>query len=136
MKEQIKTPDKELSDKEIDNLSNAEFITLVIRMLTELIQFSCKMNKEMRAIQSGVKENIQGTHTEGEETGTQINNLEQKEEINIQAEQNEGTRIQKNEERLRNLWDKLMHSNIGIIGVQEGEEEEQNIENLLEQIMK
>ena len=70
------------------------------------------------------------------ETGTQINGVDQKEERNIQPEKNEGTRIQKNEERLRNLWDKLMHSNIGIIGVQEGEEEEQNIENLLEQIMK
>ena len=39
------------------------------------------------------------------ETGTQINDLEQKEEINIQPEQNEETRIQKNEERLRDLWD-------------------------------
>ena len=75
MKEQIKTPEKELSDKEIDNLSNAEFITLVIRMLTELIQFSCKMNKEMRAIQSGVKENIQGANSEGEEIGIQIDDL-------------------------------------------------------------
>ena len=36
MKEQIKTPEKELNDKEIDNLSDAEFKTLVVRMLTEL----------------------------------------------------------------------------------------------------
>ena len=36
MKEQTKTPEKELSDKEIDNLSDAEFKTLVIRMLTEM----------------------------------------------------------------------------------------------------
>ena len=42
----------------------------------------------------------------------------------------------KNEERLRNLWDNLKHSNIQIIGVPEGEEEEQNVENLFEQIMK
>ena len=38
MKEQIKTPEKELSDEEIDNLSDAEFKTLVIRMLKELIE--------------------------------------------------------------------------------------------------
>ena len=38
-------------------------------------------------------------------TGTQINDLEQKEEINIQPEQNEETSIQKNEERLRKLQD-------------------------------
>ena len=70
------------------------------------------------------------------ETGTQINDLEQKEEINIQPEQNEETRIQKNEERLRNLQDIFKHSNIQIIGVPEGEEEEQEIENLFEKIMK
>ena len=38
MKEQIKTPEKELSDEEIDNLSDAEFKTLVIRMLTEMTE--------------------------------------------------------------------------------------------------
>ena len=57
----------------------------------------------MKAIESEIKENIQGTNTEGKETGTQINDLEQKEEINIQLEPNEETRIQKNEGRLRNL---------------------------------
>ena len=62
--------------------------------------------------------------------------MDQKEERNIQPEQNEETRIQKNEERLRNLQDILKHSNIRIIGVPEGEEEEQKIENLFEQIMK
>ena len=41
------------------------------------------------------------------EVGIQISGLEQKEEINIQPEQNEETRIPKNEERLRNLWDNL-----------------------------
>ena len=36
MKEQIKTPEKEISDEEIDNLSDAEFKTMVIRMLTHM----------------------------------------------------------------------------------------------------
>ena len=54
---------------------------------------------------------------------------------NIQPEQNEETRIQ-NEERLRNLRDNVKYSNIRIIGVPEGEEEDQEIENLFEQIMK
>ena len=40
MKEQIKTPEKELSDEEIDHLFDAEFKTLVIRMLTELTELS------------------------------------------------------------------------------------------------
>ena len=41
-----------------------------------------------------------------------------------------------NEERLRNLQDIFKRPNIQIIGVPEGEEEEQKIENLFEQIMK
>ena len=42
MKEQIKTTEKELSDKKIDNLCDAEFKTLVIRMLTELLSSVAK----------------------------------------------------------------------------------------------
>ena len=69
MKEQIKTPEKELSDKEISNLSNSEFKTLVIRMLTEMTELGHKMKKEMKTIQSETKENVQGTNSEGKETG-------------------------------------------------------------------
>ena len=85
MKEQIKTPGKELSDKKIGNLSDAEFKTLVIRMLTEMIEYrhGRKTEEEVKAMQSEIKKNIQGTHSEGKETGAQINGLEQKEEINI-----------------------------------------------------
>ena len=54
---------------------------------------------------SEIQENVQGTNSDRKETGTQINSLEQKEERNIQPEQNEEIRIQKHEERLRNLWD-------------------------------
>ena len=94
------------------------------------------MKEEMKTIQSETKENIQGTNSDRKETGTQINSVDQKEEINIQPEQNEEPRIQKNEERLRNLWDNFKCSNIWIIGVPEGEEEEPEIENLFESIMK
>ena len=62
--------------------------------------------------------------------------MDQKEERNIQTEKNEETRIQKNEERHRNLQDIFKHSNIRIIGGPEGEEEDQEIENLFEHIMK
>ena len=73
-----------------------------------MVEYGCKMEEKVKAMQSEMKRNVQGTNNEGEETRTQINDLEQKEEINIQLEQNEETRIQKkkkNEERLRNLWD-------------------------------
>ena len=61
---------------------------------------------------SEIKENVQGTNSDGKETGTQINGLEQKEERNTQPEQNEEIRIQKKEEKLRNLQDIFKRSNI------------------------
>ena len=76
MKEQIKTPEKELSNKEIDNLSDAQFKTLVIRMLTELVELGCKMKEEVKATQNEIKQNIQGTNSEGMESRTQVNDLE------------------------------------------------------------
>ena len=105
-------------------------------MLTDLIELGQKMKRQMKDTQNEIKQNIQGTKSDRKETRTQINDLEQKWEINIPPEQNEETRIQKIEESLTNLWDNLKRSNIQIIGVLEGEEEEQAIENLFEQIMK
>ena len=61
--------------------------------------------------------------------------MDQKEEINIQPEQNEEARIQKNE-RIRRFWDISKSANIQIIRMPEGEEEEKEIETLLEKIMK
>ena len=55
MKEQTKTPEKELSNKDIANLSDAEFKTLMIRMLREMIEHSHIINEEMKAIQSEIK---------------------------------------------------------------------------------
>ena len=86
-------------------------------------------------MKSEIKENVQGINSDGKETRTQINGMDQKEERNIQPEKNEET-IKKNEKRLRNLQDILKHSNIRIIGVPEGEKEEQKIENLFEKIVK
>ena len=54
-------------------------------MLTEMIELGYKMKEEMKATQSEIKQNIHETNSEGKETGTQINDLEQKEEINIQT---------------------------------------------------
>ena len=81
----------------------------------------------MKAMLRETKENVQGTSSNGKETGTQINGVDQKEERNIQPEKNEETRTWKNEERLRNLQDIFKCSNTQIIGVPEGEEEEQEI---------
>ena len=55
MKEQIKTPKIDLSDEEIANLSDAEFKTLVIRMLTEMDEYGHKIEQEVKAMQSEIK---------------------------------------------------------------------------------
>ena len=81
--------------RRLANLSDAEFKTLVVRMLTEMIEYDHKIKEEVKAMQSEIKKNIQGTNSEGKETKTQINDLEQNEEINIQPEQKEETRTQK-----------------------------------------
>ena len=94
MKEQIKTPEKiQQRDEDIANLSDAQFKTLVIRMLTELVEYGHKVEEKVKTMLSEIKENVQGTNSEGMETGTQINSLEQKEERNSQPKQNEETRI-------------------------------------------
>ena len=88
-KEQIKAPEKiQLSNKEIANLSDAQFKTLVIKKPTELVE-------KMKAMLRETKENVQGTNNDAKETGTQINGVDQKEERNIQPEKNEETRIWK-----------------------------------------
>ena len=75
---------KKLSVEEIANLSDAQFKTLVIRMLTKLVEYDGKIEERVKAMQSEIKENVQETNSEGKETGTQINDLYQKEEINSQ----------------------------------------------------
>ena len=95
MKEKVKTLEEELSNEEIDNLSDAEFKTLVIMMLTEMVEYRCKMEEKVKTMQSEIRKNIQGTNSEGKEIGTQINGLEQKEKKTLQPEQNKDTRIQK-----------------------------------------
>ena len=95
MKEQIKTPEKELSDgadshpirSRVQNTGNQD----AHRNGCVWLQNRGKS----KGYAEWNKENTQGTNSEGKENSTQINNLEQKEEINIQSEKNEETRIQK-----------------------------------------
>ena len=71
MKEQIKAPEKiQLSNEEIAKLSDAQFKTLAIRKLTKLVEFGRNLDEKMKAMQSEIKKNTQGTKSEGKETGT------------------------------------------------------------------
>ena len=62
MKEQNKTPEKELNKMEISNLSDAEFKTLVIRMLKELsedLNSIKKIQSETKDTLIEIKNNLQ-----------------------------------------------------------------------------
>ena len=93
MTEHFKAPEKiQLSSKQIANLSDAQFKKLVVRELTELVEFGHKLDEKMKAILRETKENVQGPNSDGKETGTQINGVDQKEKRNIQPEKNEETK--------------------------------------------
>ena len=92
MKEQIKSPEKELNKIEISNPSDAEFKKLVIRMLKELSGYfnSIKMiPSEMKEAQIKIKNNLQGINSGVDEAENQVNDLEHKAEKDIQSVQRE-----------------------------------------------
>ena len=62
MKEQNKTPEKELNEMEIANLCEAEYKTLVIKMLKEFIEYGNNIKEEMKFTLSEIKRNLQGTN--------------------------------------------------------------------------
>ena len=68
-------------------------------MLTEMVEYVGKIDENVKTMKSEIKENVQGTNSDGKETRTQINHLEQKEEINIQPKQNDEARIKKKKMR-------------------------------------
>ena len=89
MKEQIKTPEKELNKMEINNLSDAEFKTLVIRMLKELsedLSSIKRIQSEMKDTLIEIKNNLQGNNSRVDEAENQINDLEHKEAKTNQSE--------------------------------------------------
>ena len=97
MKEQNKTPGEKLNKMEIANLSDAEFKTLVIRMLKEFTENSNSIKKTQTEIKvtllSEIKKNLQGTNNRGDEAKIQINDLEYNEEKSIQSRRQEEKRI-------------------------------------------
>ena len=98
MKEQNKTPEKEQNKMEISILSDAQFKSLVIRMLKEFIGYFNSIKKtqaEMKVTLSEIKKNLHGTNSGGDEAENQINYLEHKEGKSIQSEQQEEKRKKK-----------------------------------------
>ena len=84
---------------------------------------------------SELKNTVEGMKSRLDEVEDWISELEEKVEKNTQKVQEEEKRLRKNEEGLREMQDNMKHNNIRIIGIPQGEEEEQGIKNLFEKVM-
>ena len=103
------------------------------------------MKKEMETINKGqdkmkntiseVKNTVEGIRSRLDEAEDGISELEDKVEKNIQKEQEKEKRLRNNEEGLREMQDNMKCNNIRIIGISEGEDEEQGIENISEKVI-
>ena len=135
VREQDKTPEKELSETERSNLPDREFKQRVLRMLTDLgrrmdefseavkkVMEDIKMNQsEMKNTILEMKNSLEGLKSRVEDTEEWICELDERLEM-TQAEQVKEKRIKKSEDSLRDLWDNIKCTNIRVIGVLEGEE--------------
>ena len=135
---------------EISNLSDAEFKTLVIRMLKELSEdLSCikKIQSEMKDTLMEIESHLQGNNSRVDETENQADlhlalrvilprklriksmiwNIKKKKTSNENNKKKKESK--KNEDSISSLWDNFRGSNVHIIGMQEGEKKEQKIGN-------
>ena len=70
MKEQTKAPEKiQLSDEDIANLPHAQFKTLVIRMLTEMVEYGHKIEEKVKAVQNEIKKSVREPTVTGRKLG-------------------------------------------------------------------
>ena len=139
MKEQNKTPEKELNRMETSNLSDAEFKTLVIRMIKELsddLQSIIKIQSETKHTLIEIKNNLQGNNSKVAEAENQINDLEHKEAKNNPSDQQEERRIQKNQGTCKQPQRQIHAVQHSQHRGARRRRERTNIGNLFEKIMK
>ena len=105
----------------------------MLKELSEDLSSIKKIQLETKDTLIEIKNNLHGNNSRVDKPRNQINDLEHKEAKNNQSEQQEEKGIQKkNEGSKSSLWDNFKKSSIHLIGVPEGEEEEQEIENISE----
>uniref|UniRef100_A0A9L0T2X6 L1 transposable element RRM domain-containing protein n=1 Tax=Equus caballus TaxID=9796 RepID=A0A9L0T2X6_HORSE len=148
VREQDKTPEKELNETKINNLPDKVFKQKVIRMLNDLgrrmDELSENGNKEFENIKKNqsemkntileMKNSLEGFNSRVGDTEEWISKLDERLEEITQAEPIKEKRIKKNENSLRDLCNNIKCTNICIISVPEGEEIDKGAENLFEEI--
>ena len=145
MKEQDKTPEKQLNEVEIGNLPEKEFRIMIVKTIQDLRKrMEAKIEKMQEMFNKDLEE-LKNKQTEMNNTITEMRNtLEGKNSRITEAEEwlsdlegrmveftavehNKEKRMKRNEKSLRDLWDNITHNNICIIGVPEGEEREKRL---------
>ena len=142
MKEQDKTPEKQLNEVEIGNLSEKEFRIMIMKMIQDLrkrkeakIERMQEMfNKDLEELKNKqtemnntiteMKNTLEGINSRITEAEDWISDLEDRMVEFTAVEQNKEKRMKRNEDSLRDPWDHIKHNNIRIIRVPEGEERE------------
>ena len=114
--------------------NNEELTANHISMKTDIETIS-KGQEEMKNTISELKNTVEGIKSRLHEAEDWISELEDKVEKNTQKEQEKEKWLRKNEEVIREMQENMKRNNIRIIGIPEGEEEEQGIENLFEKVM-
>ena len=150
MQEQDKTPEKQLNEVEIGNLSEKEFRIMIVKMIqglgkrmeAKIEKMQEMFNKDLEELKNKqtemdntiteMKTTLEGINSRITEAEERISDLEDTMVEFTDAEHNKEKRMKKNEDSLRDLWDNIKHNNIRIIGVPEGEEKEKGPEKIFE----
>ena len=153
MKEQDKTPEKQLNEVEIGNLPEKKFRIMIVKMIHDLGKgMEAKIEKvqetfnkdleelknkqtEMNSTITEMKTTLEGINNRITEAEEWISDLEDGMVEFTAAEQTKEKKMKRNEDSLRDLWDNIKCNNIRIIGVPEGEEREKRPEKIFEEII-
>ena len=152
MKEQDKTPEKQLNEVEIGNLPEKDFRIMIGKMIQDLGKRTDAKIEKMQEMFNKDLEELKNKQTEMNNTITEMKNTleginrritEAEERISdwedrmvefTTVEQNKEKRMKRNEDRLRDLWDNIKKNTIRIIGVPEGEEREKGLKKYLKRL--
>ena len=153
MKEQDKTPEKQLNEVEIGNIREKEFRPMIVKMIQDLgKKMQAKIEKmqemfnkdleelknkqaEMNNAITEMKNTLKGINSRIAKAEERISDLEDRMVEFIAAEQNKEKRMKRNENSLRDLWDDIKYTNNHIIGVPEGEERKKGPDTIFEKII-
>ena len=152
MKEQDKTPEKQLNEVEIGNPPEKEFRIMIVKMIQDLRKRTEPKIEKMQEMFNKDLEELKNKQTEMNNTITEMkttlaginSRINEAEEwisdledrmVEFSATEQKKERMKRNEDSLRDLWDNSKHNNIRIIGVPEGEETEKGLEKIFEEII-